>query len=564
MPRALVHLENLAIARTDSQGRFLFTNVPTGAKQLTVRASDLKPRSERVSILSNKVIDSTIKFGLGEKIVKVRETLLAPNTNTALSGKVLDNRSNPVSGAKVSVVGLAKAAYVRTHADGSYEMRGLKPGQYQVLVSRVGYADANQTVSLRAGLREQRAFRIAQTNSQIERDLVQRVVTRLCEIRGQVRAVNGGPVPYATVELKAAARGSNGATFKTNSRGEYSFKAIAGRYELKVKAKNFQEATGIATLQVGNSARKDFDLKPDGSSTNAGGTRPETGRLSGRVTDGINAKPIPGAIVSIEGQKATTDRSGSYTVSNLAKGNHRVTVSKSGYSDETAQVAIQADGSTQKYFAMRPKAAPDRPPDALRPGHLNGRITDERTGKPIVGASVSVLGRTIVTDRTGNYAVTDLPRGKHQVSVTSRGYHNDRETVEVRAGSSTNKDFKLKSASGSAGGDLPRGTGQLRGRVTEAGTGRLISGARISISGQGSATTDSGGNYTITNLRPGKYPVRVTSSRYLSKTEDIEIKAGSSTNRIFVLEPASNGNRNTSTSGNRNSKSGKSPRQIRN
>src|SRR5207237_8688229 len=50
VPRALVNLQGLAVARTDSSGRYSFINVPEGAYQMTVRQSGMKPRAEQVQV----------------------------------------------------------------------------------------------------------------------------------------------------------------------------------------------------------------------------------------------------------------------------------------------------------------------------------------------------------------------------------------------------------------------------------------------------------------------------------------------------------------------------------
>jgi uncharacterized membrane protein len=73
---------------------------------------------------------------------------------------------------------------------------------------------------------------------------------------------------------------------------------------------------------------------------------------------------------------------------------------------------------------------------------------DEKTGRPISGARVTIQGRSDTTDQAGNYVIADVTPGRYQVSVTRGGYESERDTVEVRAGSTAKQNFQLKAAAG--------------------------------------------------------------------------------------------------------------------
>ena len=476
VPRALVDVQGLAIARTDSQGRFSFAKVPAGLQRLTVRASDSLPSVKQVRITANEITQSTIQLNPDAGIRGTGGSLIVRGAGTVFRGVIQDNQNRPVAGAKISAVsasGSTSTVSVRTRTDGSYELRDLKPGSYRVLVDKFGYAAESRTASLQAGRTDPLNFRLKKDATSPFRPGVEEGLARdLVEVRGQVRGRNGAPIPNAWVELKRTGKTSSTNPQRTNARGEYLLKALPGRYELSVRSKDHQEASRAVTVQARDPRRENFELN----------TRPGRGGGEGRS------------------------------------------------------------------FAS---------------GTLSGRVTDKNTHAPISGAIVSVTGRNATTDRAGNYSIGSVPTGRQQVDVARSGYADEARTIDVRAGGSTSVSFDLRPRGGGNPGH-PNATGQLRGRVTDGMTRRPISGARVSIPGHESDTTDSGGNYTITNLRAGKYPVVVTQSRYLSATENVEIKSGSSTNRNFDLKPAGTGNRDSSTSGNRNSRSTKLPRRVRN
>ena len=67
--------------------------------------------------------------------------------------------------------------------------------------------------------------------------------------------------------------------------------------------------------------------------------------ISGRVTDAGSGDFLPGANVVVEGTNfgASSDRSGSYTITGLAAGDYTLQVSYIGYSDYSAQVTVAGE-----------------------------------------------------------------------------------------------------------------------------------------------------------------------------------------------------------------------------
>lgn len=78
--------------------------------------------------------------------------------------------------------------------------------------------------------------------------------------------------------------------------------------------------------------------------------------------------------------------------------------------------------------------------------------------------------------------------------------------------------------------------GSLTGRVTDSG-GNPISGATVTIAGDGSATTASNGTYTITGAPNGSVSVTASKTGYTSQTKTATINAGQATTLDFALAP---------------------------
>ncbi len=84
----------------------------------------------------------------------------------------------------------------------------------------------------------------------------------------------------------------------------------------------------------------------------------------------------------------------------------------------------------------------------------------------------------------------------------------------------------------------PAGRGTIAGTVFDAQSGRPVPLVQIEVDGMsdGKVATDTEGKYTVV-LSPGKYKLRLTSSNHLETTiEDIEVKAGVTTDASSVLQ----------------------------
>jgi len=91
-----------------------------------------------------------------------------------------------------------------------------------------------------------------------------------------------------------------------------------------------------------------------------------TGTMQGKVTDAMSDEPVKGAIVRITGHDsgyigsftATTDASGSYTISNIPAGTYeKVVVTTPGYEAATTSVRVKPAGTTQDWSIREDFAA---------------------------------------------------------------------------------------------------------------------------------------------------------------------------------------------------------------
>lgn len=122
-------------------------------------------------------------------------------------------------------------------------------------------------------------------------------------------------------------------------------------------------------------------------------------RVSGKMVSSLNNNGISGATVSLGGQTATTDTSGSFsfTIDDVdMDATYTLTASATGYEDFSQVVDIRSGGDLLLgNFVMTKLPVP---------ATLSGRVLDSADSEAIPGATVAFNGQSVTTDATGNYS----------------------------------------------------------------------------------------------------------------------------------------------------------------
>ncbi|MGH9160331.1 MAG: TonB-dependent receptor plug domain-containing protein, partial [Vicinamibacteraceae bacterium] len=85
------------------------------------------------------------------------------------------------------------------------------------------------------------------------------------------------------------------------------------------------------------------------------------------------------------------------------------------------------------------------PATHVRVGTITGTVTEAGTNSPVVNAQIAVDGAgRAFTNADGRYRITDVPPGRHNVSVASIGYRRSTLEVEVADGATVTLDFALE------------------------------------------------------------------------------------------------------------------------
>ena len=154
-------------------------------------------------------------------------------------------------------------------------------------------------------------------------------------------------------------------------------------------------------------------------------------------------------------------------------------------------------------------------------GRLIGTVLEQGTTTPVVGASVTYVGRDLTaqaTDTGGIFRSYELEPGDVVVDVSHPEYNTGRCQGTIPA----------------AGGDvevrcelvaMPR-MGQVQGTV-RSDTGTPVVGAQVQVTGPQAftASTDAGGGFARQDLPPGTYSARIDAEGYLITQETFEVRA---------------------------------------
>lgn len=378
----------------------------------------------------------------------------ATQTSFGISGTVRTGSGLGLSGATLTCGALTATS----DASGNYSFSGLAAGTYTVAVTRVGYnfSPASQSVTVGPDKTGVDFIGIADQ-------------TPTYSISGTVLA---GGTGLSGVTVTAGA-----ASAITTANGTYSITGLAaGSYTVTASRSGYVMSPSSRSVVVSaNVTGIDFAATLN------------TYSISGTVR--TNGAGLAGVTVSVGAKSTTTDSLGQYTLSGLAGGSYTVTPLATGYTFTPASVSVSLSSNLTGV-------------DFIAAGttyRIAGKVTTPG-GSGVAGITLDVGGTPVTTDASGNYSLTGLEAGSYTVQPTSTGYQFSPTSRTVTVGPDrTDANFTA----------APRL--EIRGQVTLDGVG--LEGITVSA-GTRSATTDSSGEYTLSNVPAGTYTLTASGGGY--------------------------------------------------
>ncbi len=272
-----------------------------------------------------------------------------------------------------------------------------------------------------------------------------------------------------------------------------------------------------------------FDLTTQLHQTLIGAT------LRGLVKDGQTNLPIVGATViaaySGSSQTSTSAADGSYLLTNIPLGiNATITASFTGYQSKSIQ---QTFSQAQVYiwdFAIY---------DASVVAIINGKITNAKTLLPEAGVKVTHEGSNIskTTAADGIFIFDNIPFGEQTFYFEKPDFIEETITFTVDRTPFTIDLIKPSSE----GGQITIGQ-NISGIIQDSISQLPISGAKVRVPGLNlEAVSDVNGNYSLSELLIGTYPIIVLAANHQSMNFMASVVPGETNRADFVLIPLANG-----------------------
>lgn len=389
--------------QADGAGAFRFQNLPFGSYKLYVNMSDMvnEPK-DGVPCTKDK---------------PTRDVMLDIYEASRARGSVVDAENDaPVAGATISVTSTygqgqarSKTFSLKSDSHGQFDFYRLPAGLHSVQASATGYLKSGKGGSVQ---------RFTLEPGQKKTDVALRL-DHGGVVDGFVMSPQGRPMPDCEVQLYPAVGNP----------------AIAANWKAKTDGQGYFKIWGIEIgdrLQLFASARRQGYAKARGPLIELTTPKPNVttqitlnngATVSGKVTD-LNELPVPGAEIKFSSLAFPNDPSssliqvhtqpdGSYVLRNCAAGGAAITVSRSGYVQESKSIAVvEAAPKSDVNFKLQ---------GGVR---ISGTVTDLE-GRPVPGAKVAAAPiegakgtDSAITDRDGKYTLTNLGAGHFNLNAT--------------------------------------------------------------------------------------------------------------------------------------------------
>ncbi|ESS04725.1 MAG: carboxypeptidase regulatory-like domain protein, partial [uncultured archaeon A07HR67] len=199
----------------------------------------------RVNAEGYDQVERSVEFG--EESVALESSSETTESTGSLSGTVINTTSkDPIEGATIEAVDAEFSA--TTDSNGTYEIDGISPGEYTIVVSADGYADTERTVEV--------------TTEGVEEDFE---LGAPASVSGVVTEENNesNTLGNATLTLLNSDN-EEVETVTTDPDGAYTFDSLEeGGYRIEVSREGYQDETvRPINLSPGQSLTRDISLSP--------------------------------------------------------------------------------------------------------------------------------------------------------------------------------------------------------------------------------------------------------------------------------------------------------------
>ncbi len=465
---------------TGASGEYLLHGLPPGTVEVAFVSEDFLARSEAVELAAPG----------GRLDVELERGQILPGVVRDLEGAAVEHAR--IRGWRRGL----GSKWSQSDDQGSFELRGLAPGEWQLRVSKNGFV-------------EQQLTRLVPSRSAALEVILQPAATGT--VTGTVRGADRTELATLTVQVRSR---SQSARAEVEEDGSYRVEeAPAGDVTVRLSvaaAESERSLTRRTVVPDGGRARVDFDLE-------------DAPRIRGRVVRGED--PVLAARVQFErigGDDRATTRTG-------AGGWFEVEIEAGSY-----QVSVSTSDDSRHHERMEITGTSILEID-VSPAGLEGRVVDAMTGEGLAGAAIElrpVVRREedrsyslpeVTADSRGRFTMVGAPIGRFMLSAHAAEFAPQLVEVELEGGVERFVEIVLEPAAGldvvlfdARSGTILHGTVVVRvpsdAVIWDGAAPRSGDGVRLPLAAGDYKVSVSAGGYasqTVPARVPAREPLRV-------------------------------------------------------
>jgi len=339
-----------------------------------------------------------------------------------------------------------------------------------------------------------------------------------------VLAGSDEPISDVNVTVKE----QSGTTVTTNSLGVFNIQSIAeGTYTLIFEKAGFSSASNVVNVSNGkliNIGKIALNILPT------------TGVLMGTVFDSESQASITNAQLILSGPQSFTvnvDQSGSFNLTNLIPGSYSLGISADGYNSVTVTFDVSAGQNLSlKQGLTKQGAFLD-----TTPADLYGFVVDGKSGQNILGATINLdNGQSVVTDATGKFIFTSLPRGSYRAVVSAQNYQTSAYIINFADGSNGNVG-NISLFPENIVAQAPTSLTLMGTVIDGIGNSPIVGASAKLINTSEVVTADQSGKFTLSNIALKSFDVEISATGFETKTYNITVTSFGEVAVEFVLPP---------------------------
>jgi len=321
---------------------------------------------------------------------------------------------------------------------------------------------------------------------------------------GQIFANDTG-TPLLNVSISLVE--DSGLTAASDALGRFSLEGVApGVYTINYQVPGFSSASQSATAVVGQvTSLGEIKLQ----------RLPNTGIITGNITDAISGLALPTASIVFTSSDATVSApvqsDGDYQVA-LAPESYSFVVAAAGYQLISGTATVNAGNN----LVFSPALYPDNETPTETAVTLLGLVVDAENGAPIAGANIQILGASLqaITGSTGGFSLEDLGVGEIVFTVSVQDYIPQ----QLQMIAPTVGQFNVGTIALVSDNTEEPLTSKIFGTIVDSETGEPIEGASVLLEQTGASTASlSNGSYTLADIETLTFSLFISAPGYWSE-----------------------------------------------